>query len=130
MEADYKEPSSATMASSDNIDITKLFAALSSQIMVQNSNLQDQIMRNDSKMSAEFQTVVQANEEFKSEVRFELEDIRRLFNQLQNVTNPSTTLISPQVSSSTFNQVVPSSSRAWYFCHYGSNAFTSMARTI
>jgi hypothetical protein len=44
MEADYKEPSSATMASSDNIDITKLFAALSSQISVQKSNLQDQLM--------------------------------------------------------------------------------------
>jgi hypothetical protein len=97
------------MASSDKIDITKLFAALSSQITVQNSNLQDQIRRNDSKISAEFQTVVQANKEFKSEVRSELEDIRRLFNQLQNVTNPSATLISPPVSNSTFNQVVPSS---------------------
>jgi hypothetical protein len=44
MEAGYKEPSSTTMASSDNIDITKLFAALSSQISVQKSNLQDQLM--------------------------------------------------------------------------------------
>jgi hypothetical protein len=66
-------------------------------------------MQNDSKISAEFQTVVQANEEFKSEVRSELEDIHRLFNQFQNATIPSTTLISPQGFSSTVNHIVPSS---------------------
>jgi hypothetical protein len=66
MEADYKETSSDTMTSLDNVDITKLFAALSSQITVQTGNLQDQIMRNDSRISAAFQMVVQANEDFKS----------------------------------------------------------------
>jgi hypothetical protein len=53
--------------------------------------------------------MVQANEDFKSEVHSELDDIRRLFIQHQNTTNPSTTLTSPQVSSSTNNQVVSSS---------------------
>jgi hypothetical protein len=123
MEADCKDTSSDPMASSENVSITKLFAALSSQITVQNGNLQSQIMQNDSRISAEFQMVVQANEDFKSEVRSELDDIRRLFTQLQNTANPNPTPPSNQVSNSTNNQVISSSNSV---SSHSSSTTTSM----
>lgn len=94
MEADCQESSSATMASMEQVDINKLFTALSTQIMNQNSILQDQIKQNDLKMSSDFQLVVQANDDFKRDVRAELDDLHCLLTQQQNASRPSSDVMS------------------------------------
>jgi hypothetical protein len=81
MEADCEDSSAAKLASVENVDITKLFAALSSQITAQNYSIQEHIQRNDVKITTEFQSVLQANEDFKNNVHSELDDIRRLLNR-------------------------------------------------
>jgi hypothetical protein len=46
MEADCKDSSSANMALAENVDITKLFATLSSQMTAQNYSIQEHIKWN------------------------------------------------------------------------------------
>jgi hypothetical protein len=106
MEADCEESSSANMASVDTFDITQLFAALSSQMMAQNNSIQEQIMQNDLKISTDFQKVIQANDDFKKDVRAELDDLRRLLSQYQNISSPSSNLTSATITSSTTTPVI------------------------
>jgi hypothetical protein len=47
MEADCQEYSFSNMALVEEVDVTKLFAALSSQMTPQNNSLQEQFMQND-----------------------------------------------------------------------------------
>jgi hypothetical protein len=97
------------MASAENLDITKLFAALSSQMTAQNYSIQEHIKRNDLKITTDFQTVIQANEDFKNDVRAELEDIRHLLTQHQVTTNSTPKITSAPVTSTTFNPVISDS---------------------
>jgi hypothetical protein len=109
MEADCKDSTSANMASAENVDITKLFAALSSQMTAQNYSIQEHIKRNDLKITTDFQRVIQANEDFKNDVCSELEDIRRLLTQHQVTTNSTPKITSAPVTSSTTNPVISDS---------------------
>lgn len=68
MESDYKESTLKSTNTQDKVDITQLFAMLSSQITSQNNHLQEQIMQNDLKISQNFLQVVQAHDNFKQEV--------------------------------------------------------------
>jgi hypothetical protein len=108
MEADCEDSSSAKLASVENVDITKLFAALSSQITAQNYSIQEHIQRNDVKITTEFQSVLQANEDFKNNVHSELDDIRRLLKH-QVTTGSTPTITSAPITSSTTNPVISDS---------------------
>jgi hypothetical protein len=107
MEADCQEPMSATMALTEPVNINQLFIALSTQITNQNNILLDLIKQNDLKMLTEFQLVVQANNEFKWDVRVELDGLRCLMSQQQNSTNAIGPTSSPVFSTSL---PIPSSS--------------------
>jgi hypothetical protein len=91
------------------VDITKLFAALSSQMTAQNYSIQEHIKWNDLKITTDFWTVIQANEDFKNDVCSELEDIHHLLTQYQVTTNSTPKITSAPVTSSTTNPVISDS---------------------
>jgi hypothetical protein len=101
-------PCSLSMALVENVDITKLFAALSSQITAQNYSIQEHIKQNDLKITTEFHAVLQANEDFKNDVHSELEDICRLLKH-QVTTGSTPTITSAPITSSTTNPVISDS---------------------
>jgi hypothetical protein len=74
MKANFLESSSAIMASQKGIDITALFAALSSQMTSKNIRVKEHTMQNNSKILTDLQRAVQDNEDFKKDVHAELED--------------------------------------------------------
>jgi hypothetical protein len=106
MEANCKESSSANMASVENVDIIKLFAALSSQMTVQSNIIQEQIMRNDLKITTDFQKVVQANEGFKKDVCAELDDLRHFLTQNQNTSSPPSKITLAPVTNPTITPII------------------------
>lgn len=73
MESDCEETNLKSNNTQETVDITRLFAQLSSQITSQTTRLQEQIMHNDLKISQDFIQVVQAHDNFKQEVREELD---------------------------------------------------------
>ncbi len=72
MEEDCEE----TRSSSETmVDINRLFVSLSNQITMQNNQLQEQTLSTDRKMSSDFHSVIKAHDEFKQQVRTELDDL-------------------------------------------------------
>lgn len=70
-------------------DINGFFASLSTQITMQNKQLQEQILLTDQKMSNDFDSVVRAHDEFKQQVREELDDLRALSLEQKKYLNSS-----------------------------------------
>jgi hypothetical protein len=80
MEADGQETTSTTKVLMEPVDI-------------HHTILQDQIKWNDLKMSTDFQLMAQANDEFKRDVRMELDDLHCLMSQQQNLSRASTNVM-------------------------------------
>jgi len=83
------------ISNSSKIEISEtttssMFNTLLTQITSQNQRLQDQIALNDERMSYDFQNVVQIHDDFKKEVRKELDELRSLLSR-QCSTVPSST---------------------------------------
>jgi hypothetical protein len=71
----------------DNSELARLFASLSTQITLQNHDIQDQLKTCDfnlncefQKKNSEFQKVIRDNEDFKQDIRPELDDLRQLLS--------------------------------------------------
>jgi hypothetical protein len=73
MESDCKDSSPTKMVSSSNADIIQMLTTISSQMTSNFQGLQDQMLRNDLHLSADFQMVVKDNDTFKQEVRAKLD---------------------------------------------------------
>jgi hypothetical protein len=82
MESDCEDRKEATSSISNGSDITQLFASLSAQVTYQTNCLQD-------KLSTDFLEVVQAHDQFKQEVRDELDELRALIAQQGSASRPS-----------------------------------------
>jgi len=85
MESDCEDKSPDSKMSKDMIDFTQILQTLSHQISNQNASIQEHIARNDSN----FQRVVQDNEDFKRDVRAELDDLRSLLAHQGSGTSAS-----------------------------------------
>jgi hypothetical protein len=75
MESDCEDSPQRSTTTTDTVDFNQVFAALSNQITLQNTHLQDQIFMNDLKMSQDFKQVILAHDEFKQEVHCELDEL-------------------------------------------------------
>jgi len=80
------------------VDLTQILTTLSHQITNQNQAIQDHILQNDIK----FHQVVQDNEDFKCDIRTELDSIRQM------ITNRWTALNHTPNSTSLFENLSPS----------------------
>lgn len=100
------------MASADAVYITQLFTALLPHMTSQSNSLQEQIMRNDLKLSTDFQKAVQANDDFKKNVRAELDNLCCLLTQQQTVSSPSPNniILDPVISSASIPVILDSTS--------------------
>jgi hypothetical protein len=90
MAEDCNDASIMSKTTKDMGDMNQLFNTLLTQITSQNQRLQDQIALNDERMSHDFQNVVQIHDDFKKEVRKELDELRSLLSR-QCSTVPSST---------------------------------------
>jgi hypothetical protein len=81
MEGDCKDHRSTPETQDDVLDMTRMFATSSDQILSHTNRLQE-------KLSSDFIQVVQAQANFKQEVRDELDELRYLIS-LQNQSSPS-----------------------------------------
>jgi len=76
MESDYQESKvqvDQVPSLSSNDKILKMLTAISSQMVVGQQDLQNQLIRNDLKLQNELQRVMEENEKFKHEIRAELQ---------------------------------------------------------
>jgi len=96
MEADCQDNTSDQKMSRETMDLPHILTILSHQITKQNNAIQEHIMKND----MNFQRVVQENEDFKRNMRSELDDIRNLL-ACQNIWSK------PNVSSSNTSSQAP-----------------------
>jgi hypothetical protein len=71
MEADCKYNTLEQKMSMETIDLTQILTTLSHQITNQNNAIQEHIMKND----MNFQRVVQEKDDFKKDMRAELDDL-------------------------------------------------------
>jgi hypothetical protein len=76
MESDYQESKVSVdqvPSLSSNDEILKMLTAISSQMVIGQQDLQNQLIRNDLKLQNELQRVMEENEKFKHEIRAELQ---------------------------------------------------------
>jgi len=92
MEADYQDTTSDQKVSTDAMNLTQILTTLSHQITNQNTAIQEHIIRND----MNFQQIVQDNDDFKRDMRAELDDLRALLAR-NNIVSPSTVTSSATV---------------------------------
>jgi hypothetical protein len=91
MEGDCNDSKPIKMQSkNDPVDITQLFTMLSQQITQlssQNITIQDQLCTNEENILEQFQMVVQENEDFKTDIHMEMEELRNMIlnPNIQNV---------------------------------------------
>ncbi len=91
MEGDCNDSTPIKMQSkNDPVDITQLFTMLSQQITQlssQNITIQDQLCTNEENILEQFQMVVQENEDFKTDIHMEMEELRNMIlnPNIQNV---------------------------------------------
>jgi hypothetical protein len=72
MESDCEDNASSLNTGSTQVDISKLFQQLSSQITSQNTVLQEQIQANNQKVLSDFQKLTQDTKDFKHNVKLKL----------------------------------------------------------
>jgi len=84
MEADYQDTTSDQKVSTDAMNLTLILTTLSHQITNQNTAIQEHIIRND----MNFQRIVQDNDDFKRDMRAELDDLCALLAR-NNIVSPS-----------------------------------------
>jgi hypothetical protein len=90
-------------------DIMKILTAISSQIMANYKDLQDQFIRNDLNLTIELQRVIQGNDAFKQEIRQELQSIQNTTIPSTSSTIPNTTNVSPSSTAAVVSPQVISS---------------------
>jgi hypothetical protein len=107
MEGDCNDSTPIKMQSkNDPVDITQLFTMLSQQITQlssQNITIQDQLCTNEENILEQFQMVVQENEDFKTDIHMEMEELRNMIlnPNIQNVPVwPSTSNVIPDLTPS------------------------------
>jgi hypothetical protein len=95
MESDC-EDCKVVPSSTNGPDINQLFASLSAQMTYQTTSLQDKLSQMtyqttslQDKLSTDFSVIVQAHDQFKKEVRDELDELRALIAQQSSATNTS-----------------------------------------
>jgi len=89
--------------------IMKILTAISSQIMANYKDLQDQFIRNDLNLTIELQRVIQGNDAFKQEIRQELQSIQNTTIPSTSSTIPNTTNVSPSSTAAVVSPQVISS---------------------
>jgi hypothetical protein len=95
MESDCKDDGNAKAVLPMMMDITKLITSLSQQISNQSNFIQDQLLQQKSIIDHQatndlkLQQVLQANENFKRDVKLELENLRNLIGTPSNTTQSS-----------------------------------------
>ncbi len=91
MESDCKDDSSDSKMSPDMLNLAQMIANLSSQMTYQTKSLEG-------KLSDDFNKVIQDNEQFKSDVRLELDGIRQLLDKYNISSDPRRIPSSPSSS--------------------------------
>jgi hypothetical protein len=95
MESDCEDDGNAKAVSPTMMDITKLIMSLSQQISNQSNFIQDQLLQQQSIIDHQatndlkLQQVLQANENFKRNVKLELENLRNFISTPSNTTQSS-----------------------------------------
>jgi hypothetical protein len=113
MEYDCEDSSSTKMASSSHANIIQMLMAISSQLMSSYQGLQDQLVQTNFCLSTDFQRVGQDNDNFKQDVRAELDALRNLMTQQTSIPSNSSSAVSftvpsfPSVSSSSSSSTAP-----------------------
>ncbi len=105
MESDYQDskvPVDQPPLFSPNDEILKMLTAISSQMVVGQQDLQNQLIHNDLKLQTELQRVLEENEKFKQEIRAELQGNSSQPNISGHTSSPSVPMTSspPQPVSS------------------------------
>ncbi len=105
MESDYQDskvPVNQPPSFSPNDEILKMLTAISSQMVVGQQDLQNQLIHNDLKLQTELQRVLEENEKFKQEIRAELQGNSSQPNISGHTSSPSVPMTSspPQPVSS------------------------------
>jgi len=108
MEGDCNDSKPIKMQSkNDPVDITQLFTMLSQQITQlssQNMTIQDQLCTNEENIPVKIQMVVQEDEDFKTDIHMEMEELQNMILKpnIQNVpAQPSTSNVVPDLTPST-----------------------------
>jgi hypothetical protein len=108
MEGDCNDSTPIKMQSkNDPVDITQLFTMLSQQITQlssQNMTIQDQLCTNEENIPVKIQMVVQEDEDFKTDIHMEMEELQNMILKpnIQNVpAQPSTSNVVPDLTPST-----------------------------
>jgi hypothetical protein len=104
MEADCKDNSQDTKMSSAMASIAQMISNLSNQMTLQNQSIEERIIKNETRLSDDFQRIANDNELFKNDVRAELDGLRTLLDQYNITSNPA------QVPSSTTQSILTSCS--------------------
>ena len=102
MEADCKEePQVTSTSSSSNDEILKILTAISSQMVVGQQDLQNQLLSSNQSLQAELQKVRDENEKFKQEMRAEFQNSSPVVPTTTTVVDSTTSVSAPlSVSSS------------------------------
>ncbi len=88
MEADCKDNCKDTKVSNDIAAIAQLIYYLSTQMTHQNQSIEEKIIKNEMKLSGDFQRVVQDNENFKKNAWAELDGLRMLLDCYTITSDP------------------------------------------
>jgi hypothetical protein len=103
MASSNKSSSSPTMDSSNNLEIIQMLSAISSQMTSNYQALQDNMVKNDLRLSANFQNVAQEMDMFKQQVRAELDIFRNSLPSAQGSSSSNSNNVSLFVPSSPKN---------------------------
>jgi len=96
MEADCKEEQRVpSTSSSSNDEILKILTAISSQMVVGQQDLQNQLVNSNQSLMAELQKVREENEKFKQEIRAKLQSSSPLPTIQASVVSSSTSVSAP-----------------------------------
>jgi len=89
MEADCKDNSNDMKMSPEMANIAQMICNLSNQMTHQNQSIEEKIIKNEMKLSDDFRKIVQENEDFKTDIRAELDGLRNLLNRYNITSNPN-----------------------------------------